>query len=91
MPKPRETAQWYLSLTVFHGPAFGHRIEITTMSRGRDALAHSGGTWKGLGVPESVLNALRGQVDALITEHLLTRYGIQGELPMTWSGEVGPF
>lgn len=83
--------QWVLTLTIYHGPKFGHCAEVNTTSP-RGPLTHdSVGSWRGLGVPESVLDGITAFVTGAIEEHMLTRYGIQGELAERWAGEPDPF
>jgi hypothetical protein len=91
MKEHRTYPQWRLLVSVFHGPGFGHYIEIETWSKAGQPVRTGGGTWNSMGIPESVLTELRTLVDAKITEHLVTRYGIQGELPIAWAGEPDPF
>lgn len=91
MTEKPPTTQWQLVVTVFHSANFGHSISISTKSRGREWKYYPGGTWKGLGVPEPVINALLASVQARLTEHLTTRYGVAGELPLKWGGEPDPF
>lgn len=86
-----ERWQWAMLVKVLHGPKFGHRIEIQLRSKARETLTLDGGTWTGLGVPDDVLVCIRAQLDAILTDHLVTRYGIREELPLKWSGEPDPF
>lgn len=79
--------QWTLCVQIWHGPTFGHEMVASTETTGRDPSVTLLGRWKGLGCPEPVLNSARATVDALVTEHVCTRYGIAGELPLTWAGE----
>lgn len=84
--------QWTMTVQVYHSRDFGHKI-LMCREKGLyggpkwDAL----GTWKGLGVPESLLKAASTLVLAAFTEHLVNRYGVQGELPVAWAGEPDPF
>jgi hypothetical protein len=87
----REQWQWSLRVVIFHGPAFGHRLELTTHTKGRTPLVQSMGLWKGFGVPESLVTGARARLDSVFVEHLLDRYGVAGELPFKWSGEPDPF
>lgn len=86
-----EKWQWAMLVKVLHGPKFGHRVEIQLRSKARETLTLEGGSWTGLGVPGDVLQSLRSQLDAIVSDHLVTRYGIRDELPLKWSGEPGPF
>lgn len=79
-----EREVWSMSVVVFHGPAFGHRMELWTQERGRDPLVQSLGSWKGLGVPAQVLESAVARADAVMSEYLTHRYGVQGTL---WAGE----
>lgn len=91
MREKNDKAQWALYVTVWHSQTFGHYITVETQTQGRHPKGHSGGSWKGLGIPEQVLSELNAMLQALVTEHLVTRYGVQGELPMRWAGEPDPF
>lgn len=92
MPFELGTWQWRMLVTVYHGPSYGHYMEMETLTRGRGTTLHTGlGNWKGLGIPEPVLNEARALIDAQFSEHLVTRYGVAGELPLKWGGEPEPF
>jgi hypothetical protein len=84
--------QYRLLATVFHGPKFGHYMELAVAINGRRGVRTIGlGQWKGLGIPEPVLRQASGLLVATWEEHLTTRYGIAGELPLKWGGEPDPF
>lgn len=83
--------QWALSVGIYHDPSFGHRIEMWHGNTSRPPKLTHLGSWKGLGVPEPVIRDAETVVLAALTEHLVTRYGVQGELPITWAGEPEPF
>ena len=91
MEKPQEKLQWALSVGIYHGPSFGHRIEMWHGATVREPIMVELGWWKGLGIPEHVLQHASTMVHAALVEHLVTRYGVQGELPMKWSGDPEPF
>lgn len=84
--------QWTLTFQVYHSRDWGHKL---LMCREKGLYAEpkwdSLGTWKGLGVPETVLKQALSTVVAAISEHLVNRYGVQGELPVAWAGEPDPF
>lgn len=87
--KRPDQLQWRLVVGVWHGQAFGHKI---TMGHGRahgPLMASSLGSWKGLGIPDAVLRPATAVVLSTLEEHLITRYGIDSELPMKWAGEPG--
>lgn len=92
MREPNEKLQWTLTFQVYHSPTYGHKLLLCT-ERGLYGDPHwkSLGSWKGLGIPEDVLTEARSSVMARIDEYLVTRYGVQGELPMKWAGEPDPF
>lgn len=83
--------QWRMLTTIYHGPGFGHYIELETISKGREGVRIGAGSWNTLGIPEPVLTQARTLLDAKFTEHLVSRYGVQGELPIKWAGEPDPF
>src|SRR5262249_28016541 len=84
-------AQWAMHVVIYHESTCGHVIEVETQRQGQEPYLSPSANWKGLGIPEPVLNSIRTAMDALLTEHLVSRYGVQGELPVTWAGEPEPF
>lgn len=79
--------QWALHVIVWHGQSFGHKIELETQRQGcAPSPIRSLGSWKGLGVPESVAELAQAQLGDTLYEHLVTRYGIQEELRLPFSG-----
>jgi len=89
--RPASTPQWTLDVTIYHDPAFGHRIVGRVLGRTGGWSDVGSWAWKGLGVPESLLEDIQARVEAVIVEHLVSRYGVQGELPTRWAGEADPF
>lgn len=87
----KDIPQFVLTATVWHGPTFGHSVELeTTSSRG--ALTHDNiGSWSTLGIPTQVLEGICTTVHAVLEEHLVTRYGVLDELPTRWAGDPEPF
>lgn len=84
--------QYRQLLTVYHGPKFGHYLEMETITKGRrDGIRTGLGRWTGVGIPESVLRQSSALVIARWEEHLITRYGVAGELPLKWGAEPDPF
>jgi len=89
-PNHEPAAQWTLDVTVWHEPTFGHVIHARTLGR------HGGwknvGTWRwtGLGVPDVILSDLTSRIHGVISEHLVTRYGVQGTLTRLDEGGSGP-
>lgn len=90
--EPERKQQWHLLIQISHGPSFGHEITMQQKLRGHDAGPRERiGSWTGLGVPETVLNQATAIIQAVITEHVVTRYGVAGELPLKWAGDPDPF
>jgi hypothetical protein len=89
MPHQIESPQWAMHVIVFHGPTFGHRIRLETQRQGCAPVASSLGTWKGMGIPESLLELATARVADTLHLHLETRYGIAQELPFPPSGSGG--
>lgn len=84
--------QYRQLMTVYHGGGFGHYMELERQIRGRNETHRTGlGQWNTLGIPEDVMRTSSGLIIAAWEEHLVTRYGVQGELPMKWAGEPEPF
>ena len=91
MKHQEERVQWRLGILIYHGSAFGHRISLETQRQGYDTVERTIGSWKGLGIPESVLTQASAVLTAAFEEHLVSRYGVAGELPLRWAGEPDPF
>jgi hypothetical protein len=67
-------------------------MELETETKGRNALHRVGlGQWRHIGIPEDVLRTSSSLIVARWEEHLITRYGVAGELPGMWGGEQDPF
>lgn len=89
-----DTRHWQYRqlITVYHGSNFGHYMELERQLKGRNATHRTGlGQWNGPGVPEDVLRTASGLIVAAFEEHLVTRYGVKGELPLEWGGDPAPF
>jgi hypothetical protein len=81
-----------MTVTVYHGPGFGHNVQVDTVTRGRDTdTIDVVGTWRGVGIPEKVYDGIRASVQAILEDHLLHRYGIAADLPAMWEVEPDPF
>jgi hypothetical protein len=91
MEPRKEQLVYALSVGVYHCSDFGHRMELWHGSVPRKPHCRELGRWKGLGIPEQVYTDALTVVHATLGEHLLTRYGIAGELPLKWGGEPDPF
>jgi len=48
-------------------------------------------TWSGIGVPAEILPDIEARVASVITEHLVTRYGVAERLEFAPEGDPGPF
>jgi hypothetical protein len=79
-PRRNENPQWRVGLVVYHGPNFGHRIEIETQRQGQETQYIEAGSWKGIGVPKRIAMDASVLLEAIVMEHLEHRYGIQEEL-----------
>lgn len=91
MVERREQWQWAMLVKVLHSSHFGHRLECETRTRGRGSHTMSLGTWRGVGVPPEVVQEAQTAVAAILSDHLVTRYGVAGALPFQWGGEADPF
>jgi hypothetical protein len=69
-----------MGVIVYHGRRFGHRIELETQRQGLDTCYLSLGTWKGLGIPEDLLELATARTADTLWSHLVTRYTIAQEL-----------
>lgn len=79
--KPRNLAQFTLDVSVYHDPGFQREIVVQALTK-RGGWIHIGSwRWTGIGVPGDLVNDLLARVDASITEHLVSRYGVQDEVP----------
>jgi hypothetical protein len=81
-----------MTVTIFHGPRFGHAVEVVTETKGRprENFQDSVGRWHGIGVPEEVYRGILASVDAILSDHLVARYGLQESLEC-WGVEPEPF
>jgi hypothetical protein len=77
---PESKPQWRLGVIVYHGPNFGHKLMLETQRQGFDTIETSIGSWKGLGIPDAVLNHARAILDSCFTDHLVSRYGVANQL-----------
>lgn len=80
-----------MTVTVWHGSTFGHTVELDTVTVGRPSTSDVLGSWSTLGIPGAVLSGITSSVHAVLTEHLVTRYGLADELPTRWAGDPEPF
>jgi hypothetical protein len=84
--------QWTMTVTIYHGPSFGHAIELATETRGRitESTHDSIGSWRGVGCPNEVLQQAEALIGAAFTYHVVARYGVAETLE-GWGPEPGPF
>lgn len=84
--------QWTMTVTIFHGPDYGHEIELVTETRGRPLHSTHDviGRWRGTGVPEEVVKGAHAMISAALWEHLVTRYGVRQTLE-GWGDVPDPF
>jgi hypothetical protein len=87
----RRTPQFTLDVSIDHGPQFGHLITAQVLTRRGGWTVVGTWRWQGLGVPEPLLTDLLTRINAVLTDHLVTRYGVQGELPVLWAGDPDAF
>lgn len=87
-----QKVQWTMTVTVFHGPSFGHAIELVTETRGRPRLSTQDtlGSWRGVGIPADVLRLAGALLLSAFDEHLVSRYGVAEQLE-GWEAEPEPF
>lgn len=83
--------QWTMDVVIWHDQSFGHQMTVTTQTKGRDGRLAGTWNWKGLGVPEDLVYDMEARLIGILTEHLVSRYGVAGELPLKWAGEPDPF
>jgi hypothetical protein len=83
-------AQWTLDVTVSHETGYRHSITAWVLGRRGGWVEVGRWTWEGLGVDADMVREVEARVCSVITEHLVTRYGVQGLLPTTWAGDPGP-
>jgi hypothetical protein len=76
-----ESSQWTLDVSVYHLDGFRHVVRAMVLSKRGGWQTCGQWVWTGVGIPEPLLNDVVARVDGLITEHLVTRYGIQLQLP----------
>jgi len=71
-----EIPQWMLWVTVSHGPRFGHAVTISVVSKDREPFEVARWSWQGIGVPPAMPGDLSARVTSVLSEHLVTRYGV---------------
>jgi hypothetical protein len=84
-------AQWTLDVTIWHHFSFGHEISARVLTKRGGWVDVGTWRWQGLGIPDSLATDAASRIAAVVQEHLITRYGIQGELDIPWAGDPGPF
>lgn len=82
-------AQWTMDITVWHGATFGHRVTCRVLGKAGGWVDVGTWYWTGLGVPGDLVDDLQARLASVITEHLVTRYGVAGQLDVRWAGEAG--
>lgn len=88
----RSKVQWTMTVTIFHGPTYGHAVELATETTGHlDWQTHDTlGTWRGVGVPSESLQEMRTLIDTVFFEHMVRRYGV-AETIEGWGDVPDPF
>lgn len=89
--KDKPHPQFTLDVSIFHTPQFGHTIAAAVLTKRGGWTTVGTWSWHGRGVPEPLYADLIARVCAVLTEHLVTRYGVQGELPFEPVGDPDPF
>jgi hypothetical protein len=81
-----------MTVTIYHGPTFGHAIEMVTETKGRprDHTHDTIGSWRGVGIPSDVLRTAKTLISAAFDEHCILRYGVAETLE-GWEVEPDPF
>ena len=91
MPDGKQLVQWHLSVWITHEPGFKHVIRAAVQHRGARPIECGRWSWSGIGVPAPVELDVVTRVGAILSEHLATRYGVQGTFPTSSEGVVDPF
>lgn len=86
------TPQYVLTVTVWHGPTYGHAVDVDTVVKGRrdGDLSINIGTWRGIGIPVSTYRDILTSVNGIFSAYLIHRYGVAESLP-GWEVEPEPF
>ena len=71
-----EVPQWMLWATVSHGNRFGHALTLQTVTKRSEPVEVGRWSWTGIGVPAPLIEDAEGRLCAVLTEHLVTRYGV---------------
>jgi hypothetical protein len=87
----KEVLQWTMTMGIFHGQSFGHRLECWVNVIGRGSFEAGTWSWKGLGFPEGLFPDIHARMIAVLDDHIVSRYGVAGELPRLWAGDPDPF
>jgi hypothetical protein len=67
-------------VTISHSSSFKHKLDISVVSQHWGPTTVAEWTWTGIGVPPEMPQDIAARVSAVITEHLVTRYGVAGTL-----------
>jgi len=81
-----------MTVSLWHGTQFGHTVEVETVTKGRDIdTIDSLGSWRGIGIPEETYKGIMASVNAILSEHLVTRYGVNPQCDWSLGEEQAPF
>ena len=83
--------QWAMTVSVWHGPQFGHKLLIATSNQFGTLNDVGHWNWRGIGIPTDIFSAAQGVAASVIADHLLFRYGVAEELPLRPGGDPQPF
>lgn len=84
--------QWTMTVTIYHGPRFGHAIELATETMGRPQYSTHDtiGKWNTFGCPLEIVKNAQAAVSAVLAGHIVDHYGVKEQLS-GWEAEPEPF
>jgi hypothetical protein len=91
MDDDTRTMQWELSVQIWHSRDAGHELTATIYAPGRRSHEAGDWRWKGLGLDPGLVRDIATRLEAVVVEHLISRYGITGMTDLRWAGEPDPF
>ena len=75
--------QWEMVVSIFHNNRGERVVELGVLGKRGEYHRRHLGSWRGLGCPPDVIEAVVAAVDACLSEHLVTRYGER--LTLNWA------
>jgi hypothetical protein len=75
-----QKVQWIMSACIQHHHGFKHTLTLTTQTKAGAPVEVAQWMWSGIGIPHALVMDIQARVEATVTEHLVTRYGLAQSL-----------